>query len=246
MSSISTVCVYDDLTAGQSAVAVRSADHKTAGRIYEELRVLIDHLLRKDRIKYIFPDIRVDLLLGHIRIMLGGKNDCIQSGRLTVLIVLDGYLSFSVRTQVGQRAILAYLGQLQCQLLCQCDRIRHIFVSLVCRITEHHTLVPGTDGFDLLVAHLILFCLKRFIYAHCDIGRLLVDRCDDTTRVCIETIFSSRIADLTDCITDDLLNIDISLCRNLTHNEYKTGRGRCLAGNTAHRILLKQCIKNRI
>ena len=107
-------------------------------------------------------------------------------------------------------------------------------------------LVSGTDGFDLLVAHLILFCLKRFVYAHCDVGRLLINRRDDTTRVCIETIFSSRVADLTDRITDDLLNIDISLCRNLTHNKYKTGRGRCLTCNTAHRILLKQCIKNRI
>ena len=79
-----------------------------------------------------------------------------------------------------------------------------------------------------------------------DMPYMGTDRCDDATCVCIETIFSSRVADLTDRVTDDLLNIDISLCRNLAHNEYKTGRGRCLTCNTAHRILLKQCIKNRI
>ena len=66
VTGISTVGVYDDLTAGQTAVSVRSADNETAGRIDEELGVLIDHICRKDRIKDILFDIFVDLLLGNI------------------------------------------------------------------------------------------------------------------------------------------------------------------------------------
>ena len=45
VTGISAVGVYNDLTAGQSAVAVRSADHETACGVDKELRVLVHHIL---------------------------------------------------------------------------------------------------------------------------------------------------------------------------------------------------------
>ncbi len=67
VTGISAVGVYDDFSSGQSAVTVRSADYETAGRVDIIFCILIDHLLRKDRIEDIFLDILVDLLLSYIR-----------------------------------------------------------------------------------------------------------------------------------------------------------------------------------
>ena len=72
MTCISAVGIYDDLTAGQTSVTVRSADYKTSGRIDKELGVLVDQLCRQDRIKNIFLNIFVNLFLRYIRVMLCG------------------------------------------------------------------------------------------------------------------------------------------------------------------------------
>ena len=54
MTSVSAVGVYDDLTAGQTGISVRSADYETAGRVDEELGVLIYHVCRNDFVEYVF------------------------------------------------------------------------------------------------------------------------------------------------------------------------------------------------
>ena len=46
---IAAVGIHYDLTAGQSAVAVRSADYETSGRIDEEFGVCIDHVCGQKR-----------------------------------------------------------------------------------------------------------------------------------------------------------------------------------------------------
>ena len=96
VTCISTVGVYDDLTASQSAVAVRSADYETSGRIDEELGVCIDHVCGQNRIEYILLDVLMDLLLRYMFVMLGRQNDCLQTKRLAILIILYGYLTLSV------------------------------------------------------------------------------------------------------------------------------------------------------
>ena len=96
MTCISTVGVYDDLTAGQSAVAVRSADYETSGWIDEEFGICIDHVYRQNGIKYILPDILMDLLLGYMLVMLGRQNNRFQTERLAILVILYGYLALSV------------------------------------------------------------------------------------------------------------------------------------------------------
>ena len=100
VTSVSAVGVYDDLTSGEAGISVRSADYETAGRVDEEFGVLIYHVCRDDFVKYVFFDILMDLLLGYFRIMLCGKNNRIKTERFAVLIILYGYLCFSIRTKV--------------------------------------------------------------------------------------------------------------------------------------------------
>ena len=130
--------------------------------------------------------------------------------------------------------------------MCKRDRIRHIFFRFVCRITEHHTLISGTDRFDLIIRHFIFFCFKCLIYTHCNICRLFINCRNYAARICVKSIFSSRISDLTYRITHNLLNINVSLRCNLAHYKDKTCRCRRLTCNAAHRILLHQRIKDRI
>ena len=55
-------------------------------------------MLGKNGIKHILLNILMDLLLGHIRVMLGGKYNRLKTNRLSVLIILYGNLALAVRS----------------------------------------------------------------------------------------------------------------------------------------------------
>ena len=177
--------------------------------------------------------------------MLRGDDNRVDSCDL-VIIVLNRDLALSVRTKIFQGSILANLRQLAAKLVCSGNCKRHVLRGLVAGISEHHTLVAGTDLLQLVICHLVLFDFQRLVDAHRDIRRLLINRSNDSTGVCIKSILASCIADLTNGITDKFLDIDICLGRNLTHDKDNTCRAGGLAGNTAHRILFHQCVQNRI
>ena len=130
--------------------------------------------------------------------------------------------------------------------MCHVDGIWHILLSLIGSITELKTLVTGTDGIQLVLVHIIFFLLKSLVNTHSDICGLFVKSCDHCTGICIKTILCIVISDLADSITNDLLDINVSLCCDLTHNKYKTRSSSSLACNTAHRILLHHSVKDGI
>ena len=100
VTCVSTVGVYDDLTSGQAAVSVRAADYETSGRVNDCLLYLVYHISRDDLVKYILLNILMDLLLGYILIMLGRKNNCIQTYWLVILIIFYSNLGLSIWTKV--------------------------------------------------------------------------------------------------------------------------------------------------
>ena len=178
--------------------------------------------------------------------MLCRKNNSIQTNCLAVVIIFNGYLCFAVRSQIRQCTILTNLCQLTCKLMCQSNWIWHIFFSFICCKTEHHTLVTGTDSRNFLFRHCMFFGFKGFINTHSNICRLLVKRYHYCTCICIETIFTSCITNFSDCISDDILDIDLCIRCDLTHNHNKTCCCTCFASYTAHWILFQHCIKNSI
>ena len=96
MTSCSTVGINDDLTSCQTTVTVRSADNKTACRVDEIFGIRVNHISRDDRIKNIFLNVLMDLLLSNIRIMLCRAYNRIDSLRFASLIILNCNLSFSI------------------------------------------------------------------------------------------------------------------------------------------------------
>ena len=144
MTGHSAVGVDDDLAAGETRVSVRAADNETAGGVDVHLRLVVDELGGKDGVEDVLLDILVDLLLGHIGIVLGRKNDGFETAGLAVLVVFYRNLGLAVRTQILEGAVLADLCQLLGELMRQADGIGHVFVRLVRCVAEHHTLVAGT------------------------------------------------------------------------------------------------------
>ena len=244
MACVSAVCVDNDLAACETGIAVRSADNKAACRVDEDLGILVDHAFRNDRVNDILSDILVDLLLTHIRVVLCGNNNGLKSCRLAILVILDGDLCLSVRTKVCESAVLSDCGELQRKLLRKSDRVRHELRCLVRSIAEHHTLVTCADRVDLFLRHLILSCFKSLVDAHGDVCGLLVHGNDDCACICVKSHSRVCVADLTDRVAGDRLEIDICICSNLTHDKNKTCCHCCLAGNAAHRILRKAGVKH--
>ena len=115
MTSHSTVSIYDDFSSCETSITVRSADHETSCRVDEELGLVIDQLLWKDRVEYVLLDILVNLLLSHILVMLSRKDNSLKAERLSVLIVLYRNLSLSIRTKILQSSVFSYI----CKSLCE-------------------------------------------------------------------------------------------------------------------------------
>ena len=238
MTGISAVGVHDDLTACDSAVPVRSSDDETACGINKKFGILVYHILRQDRIKDIFSDIFVDLLLAYILVMLSGEDHGIQTDRTAVFIIFYRHLSLAVRPKIIQGPVLADLCQLQCQLVGQSDWIRHVLLRLIAGVSEHHALISCADSFDLLVAHLVFLGFQSLVHSHGNVRGLLVNGCDHAAGVTVKAIFRPVISDLLHGFADDLLDVHISLGGDLSHNHNQTC-GHCrLAGHTAHGILL--------
>ena len=78
--------------------------------------------------------------------------------RLAVLIIFYCNLGLTVRTKVWKSSVFTDLGQLTGQLVCQGDWLWHVFFGFVGGVTEHHTLVAGTDSVDICVGHFVFFC----------------------------------------------------------------------------------------
>ena len=246
MSCISAVSIHDDLTSCQACITVRSTDDETTCRIDKIFGICIQKFLWQDRIKYIFFDILMDPFLRYVRVMLCGKYNCFQAERLSVFIIFYGNLALAIRAEVRQCAILTNLCKLTRQLVCQTDRIWHIFFCFVCCITKHHTLIACTDSFQLLVRHFIFLSFKCLVNTHSDICRLLIQCYHNCAGICIEADLTAVITDLIYSFTYDLLYIQMCLCCDLTCYQYKTCTAACFTCHTAHRILLHAGIQNGI
>ena len=188
----------------------------------------------------------MNLLLSHLIIMLSRQDNRIQADRLAGFIIFHSHLGLAVGTKILQSTVLADLSQLKSQFVSQGDRIRHIFLRLVAGITEHHALITGADGLNLLIAHLVLFCFQSLVHTHGDIRRLLVNSSDNTAGIAVKTILCPVVSDIADGFAHNLLNIHIGFGGNLSHNHDQTCSHRCLACHTAHGILLQQCVQNRV
>ena len=150
MAGHAAVGVDDDLAAGQAGVAHRAADHEPAGRVDQQPVVGGVEVswparpapgrrrARGCRGRAVTP--------GRCRRRAGVESTTVSSRTGVVAVVLDGDLGLAVGAQVGQRAVLADLGEPARQPVRQRDRQRHQLRGVVDRVAEHQALVAGALG----------------------------------------------------------------------------------------------------
>ena len=172
--------------------------------------------------------------------MLVGDDDGFDCYRHLVFI-FDGDLCLAVRTQIMEGAILAHLGQLFCQLVCQRDRHRHQLWSIVAGKTEHHALVAGAV---VLLGAVGIFCLQTFVYAQRDVAGLLVDGGDDAAGIAVKAKFCAVIADVTDDLTGNLRDVHIAGGADFSHYHDHAGGNGGFTGYTSVWVLLQNRVEH--
>ena len=109
------ISVNDNLSAGQAAVALGTADHKTAGWVNQEAGVLEPFLRQNgfnDVLNHGFDEFGLHLIaVAHAGMVLRGQHNGVDSDRAAIFIA-QGYLALSVGTQKVERAVAANNGLL--------------------------------------------------------------------------------------------------------------------------------------
>ena len=114
----------------------------------------------------------MNLLLGHVGVVLGRNDNRFHAGGLAVLI-LHRYLRFSVGAQIWQGTVFSYRRQTLGQRVGKVNRQRHQCSRFVAGKAEHNALIPRAD--QIVFIRGAAAGLKRLVHAHRNIGRLHID-----------------------------------------------------------------------
>ena len=219
------------------AVGVRAAEHERPGRVDPHVEVVVGELGRDrradDLVDEVGPDhgVAVDALL-----VLGADEHRLQRDRPAVL-VLVGDLGLAVGTEVRDLPGLADLGQPLGEPVGGPDRQRQQVRRLVAGEAEHHALVAGALGVELVLAAGAAAQLLAGVDALGDVRALLVDRHDHAARRAVEPVQGVVVADLADRLAGQLGDVDVGLGGDLPgHDAQPRGQQR-LAGHATVRVL---------
>ena len=125
------------------------------------------------------------------------------------VLVLVGDLRLAVGPQVRHLAGLAHLGEPLGQPVGGPDRQRHQVGRLVAGEAEHHPLVAGALGVELVLAGHAAAELLAGVDALGDVRALLVDRDDHAARRAVEAVEGVVVADRADRLPGELGDVDV-------------------------------------
>ena len=174
------------LRPGETAVAVRTADHEAAGRVDEVTDVAAEHLLRDDRLDDLLDHCLAQLRVRDVGAVLRRDDDGVDRDRLAVEVA-HGELGLRVGAQPRQSSVAAHLGLPLHDAVGVVDGQRHQLRGLVARVAEHEALVTRA---------LIEIEPVAFVHALGDVGRLAVDRGQHGARLVVEADLRGVVADL--------------------------------------------------
>ena len=125
--------------------------HEAAGRVDEDLVVVVGELLGHDRADDVLDEVGRIIVSRSMPSLCWVEMSTVSSAHRLAVLVLEGDLGLAVGAQVGHRAGLAHLGQALGQAVRQVDRQRHEHVGLVAGVAEHHPLVAGALLVELVL-----------------------------------------------------------------------------------------------
>ena len=230
------VGIDDNLTARETAVAVRAADNELAGRVHENFGLLVQKLCRDDLLDEFFVDGLLDdgvleRLAVHEFVVLGGYDDVVHTDRAILFVVFDSDLRLCIRAKPLDFALFTEFLDFGHELVGEADRERHQFLGVVASVTEHHALVAST----LFCCVLAFGCLG--VNALGDIRRLLVHSDEHGAALVIELQVWVHVADVLDGVAGNFLKINNSLGGEFATDDDEACVYERFACDTAVRVL---------
>jgi hypothetical protein len=201
--------------------------------------LVIEHVRGDDLLDDLLLDLLSELFGGDVLAVLGGDNHGVNAERhngTAVVGVLDGDLRLGVGPQPGESAVLAGGGHGRVQLVGEEDGKRKELGGLVGGISEHDTLVTGTE---LLESLLVVQTLG-------DVGRLLLNGNEDVAGLVVEALVGAVVANVLDRIADNFLVVEVCLGGDLAEDHDHTGLGGRLTGDLGERVLPEAGIEDGV
>ena len=185
MRSATSVSINYDFATRKTGIAVRTSDNKFAGRVNKVFYIVVEKFLyrfgfylcqhaRNYNVYYVLANLCKHFFIGcfliavlclHKLIVLCGNYNRINAHRLVVVVILNRYLAFCIRTEISHNlSFAANLCKHSENLVCKRKRKRHVIRRFVCGVTKHYSLVART------LIHRIFA-----LYAATYVGTLLVN-----------------------------------------------------------------------
>lgn len=235
----STVGVNDDLAAGQTSITLWATDDEKSGWLDVVDGLVIQVLGWDNLLDDLLEDLLAELLSGDCLGVLGRDDNGVDTewdNGTTIVLVLNGDLGLGIWSQPWDGTVTAGCGHLSVELVGKLEGEWEELWGLVGGITEHDTLVTGTE---LLKSLVVVKTLGN-------IWGLLLNGNQDVASLVVESLGGVVVSDVLDGITDNLLVVELGLGGNLTENHDHTGLGGSLASNLGERVLSQAGIEDGI
>ena len=187
----------------------------------------------------LLKDLLAELLGGDLGSVLSGDDDGVNAegnNGAIVVLVLNGDLGLGVGAEPREGAIAAGSGHGSVELVGEEEGQGEELGSLVSGITEHDTLITGTEVLETVVK----------VKTLSDIGRLLLNGNEEVAGLVVEALGGVIIADVLDGVADNLLVVELGLGGDLTEDHDHTGLGGGLASDLGEGVLSQAGIENGI
>ena len=138
------VGVDHQLAAGETGVGFKAAQHKPAGRIDENLRLLVDAHVMAGTVNDQPAEFLAQLVRSFVRVVLAGDHNGVHAFRYPERI-LHGHLRFSVWADTGNQLFLPAGGEQACDAVCQHDRRGQQFNRFPAGVAVHDALITCAE-----------------------------------------------------------------------------------------------------
>ena len=225
MTAHAAVGVDDNLATREARVAHGATDDETTRGIHIDIHVAcsLQAFSGKHRVNHMLDKRGLELVMLNALVVLSG-NEHLLDGFGLAIDIADRNLGFAVRAKERKRTVLANLGQALREAMRQINGHRHERARFVAGVAEHHALVARA-GFVFLIGGFAVLGLPAFIDALGDIGALAVNGVDYAAGVAVEAILCAVVADGTNNVAHDGVNVNIGLRANFARHEHRARRG---------------------
>jgi len=229
MGSPSTVCVDDDFATSKSSIAHGSTSDEAARRVDVVDGIIVQHVLGDDVVDNHLLDGCLESFLVDFRTVLSRHDNSVHTLRDALSVnlgVLDGDLGLGVRAQPGENLLLAALNKALAKAGGKLVGKRHHLRGFVSGISEHMTLISGSNVLGLL----------HDVDSRGNLSRLLLDGDHDGASLVIKSLLGVIESNLADGLADNLLVVNHSIAADLAKDKDDTSGGGTFASNLGMRV----------